>query len=110
MNRETKFRFWHEGKMYYFEWGEICNCELGNVSLEGERMQFTGLTDKNGKEIYEYDIVEYSLTSSSENKIKNEVVYEGGAFYPICEMPESEFLVLGNIHENPKLIEKQLTN
>ena len=68
-------------------------------------MQFTGLTDKNGIEIYESDIVIHEYESEYGPLEHRDVVeYLGGAFYPICEKPENEFEVIGNIYETPELL------
>ncbi|MCK4789978.1 MAG: hypothetical protein KAV87_39935 [Desulfobacteraceae bacterium] len=73
-------------------------------------MQYTGLNDKNGKEIYEGDIVTWK--DSLSNEIygaatiypEEAVEFNGGAFYPVCTMPENEFEIIDNIHENPELL------
>ena len=58
--RKIKFRAFENGKMRYDFWQR---CDLGNylnsvgVFKDIKIMQFTGLLDKNGKEIYEGDIV-----------------------------------------------------
>lgn len=66
--------------------------------------QFTGLLDKNGKEIYEGDIV------SDFGGINGIVVFENGMFcikwdmqnfYPLITETTD---VIGNIHENPELM------
>ena len=70
-------------------------------------MQYTGLKDKNGKEIYESDVV---IPFSLENKMnKSVVVYEfnqfrikGTSLYWNFDLEQIE--VIGNIFENPELV------
>lgn len=74
--------------------------------------QFTGLHDKNGKEIYEGDIVRWFI---NDIVITAEVYYEelqawftmgkgesGGLV--LCDWMRGEYEVIGNIHENPELL------
>jgi hypothetical protein len=72
-----------------------------------EIMQFTGLLDKNGKEIFEGDVVKLFG-----NETVSQVYFKDGSF--LIDEPEKKTLlfcilceVIGNIHEHPELL-KQL--
>ena len=70
-------------------------------------MQYTGLKDKNGVEIYEGDIVK-SLGVSDYCFGVRPVEYIGSSFtikgYGLCERLVE---VIGNIYENPELLESK---
>ena len=81
-------------------------------------MQFTGLHDKNGVEIFEGDIVEHFDFNSNEIS-KSEVRILKGCFYlvisvdgfkydvPMMDLKDDECIleIKGNVHENPELLE-----
>lgn len=72
-----------------------------------EVMQFTGLLDKNGKEIYESDVIG-GTSYKSNAPVKGVVEYEAGCFgvvsntwgYYLADLKNLE--VIGNIYENPE--------
>lgn len=79
--------------------------------------QFTGLKDKNGKKIFEGDIVEIieidAFGNLDWNRLKGKVMFSEGAWlvtdngsFAIPLWSEiNEIEVIGNIHENPELLE-----
>ncbi len=132
-----KFRAWLNIEERY---GGQEMCEVKGWDEEGEvmlynagdyrwdeviLMQYTGLKDKNGVEIYEGDIVEIkqqgSIAKYIPNNSVNEIVYKDSAFcvketwgigsieWPIIAglyyKASEEFEVLGNVYENPELLE-----
>lgn len=75
--------------------------------------QFTGLTDKNGKKIWENDIVD-TFEESSKEFLRNVVKFEDGCFkvfkkhYLSMHMDsyeKTDLKVVGNIFDNPDLLE-----
>lgn len=65
--------------------------------------QYTGLTDKNGKKIFEGDIIKYSEPEILTGVYK--VVYAFGFFSPFDCISTRHCEVIGNIHDNPELLE-----
>ncbi len=117
--REIKFRAWDKNKMEYNpiaydEWTSECqplnpviNSIQSNLSHPQILMQFVGLLDKQGKEIYEGDIVKhYGLSHTSERKVK----WKNAGFYPFatCQIYPEDCEIIGNIYENSRRRNKQI--
>ena len=112
MNRPIKFRAYSHRSKRMWGWSTLTDEEIGEMLREPnqeEIMQFTGLLDKQGVEIYEGDVIE-----DMENKEYRYVVeFIGGGFH-LKDFPADEYSfeyetgqseVIGNIYENPELIE-----
>ena len=133
MNREIKFRAWlkeekkmvnvetidfTDKSMQYLEKNEIIDAYLLRTTFleDIELMQYTGINDKNGVEIYEGDIVLIRIDKT--NILHKTVVkFKHGAF--IADIigdndyiylfhfgfNKDDFEVIGNIYENKNLLE-----
>ena len=102
-----------------FAFGEAAGMVIGSIQVtQGTEGQFTGLTDRNGTKIFEGDIVEAVLTDGIHYGFswgRQVVVFDRGAFglkdrreeiTPMCNYAANvAFEVLGNIYDNPELLE-----
>lgn len=153
MNREIKFRAYDKEieKMTYFDdedylynypfilrleqvfkkdsnYDDYEDFEYKDVTDKIELMQYTGLHDKNGKEIYEEDVIEFSydvFTGNFDTKVgRGTIEFIGGAFYikpfeiegkKVEDIDNEEWFllytvntdtleVIGNVHENLELL------
>lgn len=117
MNREIKFRAWNEVSEKMLNWNEFLDTNMKNTFIAPEStglilMQYTGLHDKNGKEIYEGDIVKYR---DSRGQHIEKVIFDKGCFYAGMHWGSSTRVapklinqriteVIGNIYNNPELL------
>ena len=111
MAREIKFRIWNTEleTMYSSEKSEYIGftgiVDPSCANKKGVWMQFTGLLDKNGKEVYESDLCENKAGLIGEVIFDDFAWYlkwHNGNYYPFGQEVE----IVGNIFDNPELLSK----
>lgn len=130
--RDIKFRAWNREKniMVYDNEDDTCGywdgCYNSNIGMintilnskyyeQYDFMQYAGLKDKNGKEIYEGDIIQYKditkgLIRYSEKYAQYVLVNTGTVkdeFEPLGDYNMEVFEIIGNEFDNPELLGKE---
>ncbi len=123
--RLIKFRIWDEieRKMHYSAFnvsfsgsnsGEVVDAgwrdPSKNFGIRCILMQYIGIKDKNGREIYEGDVVKssaaFTLQKVEWGDFHSGFIFCGGSFIktscPNCYTNE----IIGNVYENPELIKE----
>jgi len=113
--RKIKFRAWdkEQNKYFYFDLLNIDSIftmhQLNNWNEILTIEQFTGIKDKEGVEIYEGDIIEFGakLCVVEFCECHYELISTDEKFINTLYNSEwDELEVIGNIHENPELLEE----
>lgn len=109
--KELKFRVWDIDccRFEHFEIGENDDC-YGMFRAVANKFgsvveQYTGLKDRNGKEVYEGDIATNGpLTGVVEYKVDDFCAWTVRTTANGTVLLNGSWTVIGNIHENPELL------
>lgn len=138
MNRQIKFRAWHYFSKTFLTINNLIinpdsNEIIGVEDINGDAydiseagvalLESTGLQDKDGKDIYEGDILQFksqSLLDSwagkkmatmvariywNQEELAFYIINKKADFKPNMRTDNNQFEIIGNIYENPSLVE-----
>jgi uncharacterized phage protein (TIGR01671 family) len=119
MVREIAFRAWNKKRefmdsVWLIDWEheKVCHSKHNQSDLNDcVLMQYTGIEDKNGKAIYEGEVVQFTVNkfgADVEKVVKKGTVYYNNDMtlsvdgWTLANIKSRE--VIGNIYENPELV------
>lgn len=121
--REIKFRIWDKSNKSWNQYlllnaaGKIVviDDDVGGQANTADNQenyviqQYTGLKDKNGKEIYEGDIVLSTCPKILNDNFTGVIIFDEGSFLTKIDNNDirgvfDELEIIGNIFENPELL------
>ena len=107
--REIKFRAWNGKEMLYSDMSDLCYTSYENdfrIFVNDENsthvMQYTGGKDANNEDIYDGDL----LASWCDDKPLHKVAWDESGVRWDLGNPNDVLIVVGNIYQNPELLEK----
>ncbi len=125
MSRVIKFRAWDPSEekvmpVKCIDWANnLCTVDEGDNTITDnidmfELMQFTGLKDDNGTEVYEGDIIQFGAQLGSKSEV--EFIIKNSGFLVRDKFGDWQWLydvlastnskVIGNVYENSELLNK----
>lgn len=118
MQRVLKFRAWDTKTGYWVEGLDFVIHTSGrilNIPEHVALMQWTGLQDRNGKDIYEGDKVQVTFPEYTGKEPDNgwviwdtnEATWRIQSYSWWCYLSQGEMEVIGNLYETPDLLPQQ---